>query len=127
MTIDHTQGQGTGNGRIDRIAPVAQGLQARLGGHRIHGCDQTLARCGGFSGTQPLASKEGLQREQQQWQDETGIESNPSNPAGKLVFHPHVPFSSPPSTPPRADPLTQSCAIRPRTWSSIEAVPHPDA
>ena len=57
MTIDHTQGQGAGDGRIDRIAPVAQGLQARLGGHRIHGCDQTLARLGRFTGTQPLASE----------------------------------------------------------------------
>ena len=62
MAVDNAQGQGAGDGRIDRIAPIAQGLQTRLGGHWIHSCNQTLARPGRFTGTQPLASEKWQQR-----------------------------------------------------------------
>ena len=51
VPVNNTKGQGTGDGRIDRIAPVTQGLQPRLGGHRIRGRDETFARRGGIGGS----------------------------------------------------------------------------
>jgi hypothetical protein len=65
VAINDTEGQRTGDGRINRIAPVAQGLQPRLGGHRIHGRNQTLARRGGFGSGDRLVQSEDRQKANQ--------------------------------------------------------------
>ena len=59
VPVNNTKGQGTGDGRIDRIAPVPQGLQARLGGHGIHGRDETFARRGGIGGSHRTVKSNG--------------------------------------------------------------------
>jgi hypothetical protein len=63
VPVNNTEGQGTGDGRIDRIASVPQGLQARLGGHRIHGRDEAFARRGWINGSGVEASDERQQQE----------------------------------------------------------------
>ena len=63
MPVNNTEGQGTGDGCIDRIPPVTQGLQPRLGGHRIHGRDETFSRRGGIGGSGVEASDERQQQE----------------------------------------------------------------
>jgi hypothetical protein len=65
VAIDDPEGEGAGDGRIDRIAAIPQGLQARLGGHRIHGRNQTLARCGRFGCGDRLVQSENRQKANQ--------------------------------------------------------------
>jgi hypothetical protein len=68
VAINDTEGQRTGDGRINRIAPVAQGLQPRLGGHGIHGRNQTLRGAAGSAAVTDWSNPRTVRR-----QTNTGI------------------------------------------------------